>query len=577
LNKPAIPTQTGQLTNNSNFVSDASYVHTDNNYTTSEKTKLSGLSNYTLPVATSSVLGGVKEGSGITIAGDGTISASSGGLSSVSTASSSTVTFSGDGTGNTPLSATANISWASVSGKPTFATVATSGSYADLTNKPTIPAAQVNADWSATGGVSQILNKPTIPAAQVNADWNATSGVSQILNKPTIPAAYTLPAATATTLGGVKAGSGLSVTGDGTLSANAQAWSNITGKPAFATVSTSGSYNDLTDTPSIPAAQVNADWNATGGVAQILNKPTIPDAHNVVQDIGTSQTDVISQDGVTKLLFNGEQRLIQIGSAQANDDGGNTAIAIGSGATVSSRQSIAIGSGATVSVSAQRSIAIGSNAKTTIGSEAIAIGCNANAAAGVALGSNSTVKLSDNSDVISVGSTDTPANNKRIINMAAGINPTDAANVSQLTSYTLPAATASTLGGVKVGSGLSVEADGTISATDMYRRLSGDTATYTLGTLDVSNGYGIYYVETDAANANFPTSRLNGQMENGREITIYWNNRSGDTCLLYFPQGSAMVTGSTGIWTMATGLAYIKIYKRSDYLTIMVLPKPQWP
>ena len=28
--------------------------------------------------------------------------------------------------------------------------------------------------------------------------------------------------------------------------------------------------------PSIPAAQVNSDWNATSGVAQILNKPTIP-------------------------------------------------------------------------------------------------------------------------------------------------------------------------------------------------------------------------------------------------------------------------------------------------------------
>lgn len=38
-----VPTQTSQLTNNSNFVSDASYVHTDNNYTTTEKNKLSGI------------------------------------------------------------------------------------------------------------------------------------------------------------------------------------------------------------------------------------------------------------------------------------------------------------------------------------------------------------------------------------------------------------------------------------------------------------------------------------------------------------------------------------------------------
>ena len=39
-----IPTSTSQLTNNSNFVSDANYVHTDNNYTTTEKNKLSGIS-----------------------------------------------------------------------------------------------------------------------------------------------------------------------------------------------------------------------------------------------------------------------------------------------------------------------------------------------------------------------------------------------------------------------------------------------------------------------------------------------------------------------------------------------------
>lgn len=39
-----------------------------------------------------------------------------------------------------------------------------SGSYNDLTNKPIIPAAQVNSDWSAVGTVTEILNKPVIPA-----------------------------------------------------------------------------------------------------------------------------------------------------------------------------------------------------------------------------------------------------------------------------------------------------------------------------------------------------------------------------------------------------------------------------
>jgi hypothetical protein len=55
---------------------------------------------------------------------------------------------------------TAAFTWANLTGKPTFSTVATSGSYADLSNKPTIPAAQVNSDWDATSGIAQILNKP---------------------------------------------------------------------------------------------------------------------------------------------------------------------------------------------------------------------------------------------------------------------------------------------------------------------------------------------------------------------------------------------------------------------------------
>ena len=66
-------------------------------------------------------------------------------------------------------------------------------------------APQVQSDWDATTGLGVILNKPTIPAAQVQSDWDATSGVAAIANKPSIPSGYTLPAATAAALGGVKA------------------------------------------------------------------------------------------------------------------------------------------------------------------------------------------------------------------------------------------------------------------------------------------------------------------------------------------------------------------------------------
>ena len=114
-----------------------------------------------------------------------------------------------------------------------LATVATSGDYTDLTNKP------------------------TIPAAQVNSDWNASSGVAEILNKPSL-----------------------------------------------ATVATSGSYNDLNNKPTIPAAQVNSDWNASSGVAEILNKPTIPTIPVVMPQSEATTGTATTQRTITAKVLN---------------------------------------------------------------------------------------------------------------------------------------------------------------------------------------------------------------------------------------------------------------------------------
>ena len=72
-------------------------------------------------------------------------------------------------------------SLAYIENKPNLATVATSGSYNDLSNKPTIPAAQVNSDWNATSGVARILNKPSLATVATSGSYNDLS------NKPTIP------------------------------------------------------------------------------------------------------------------------------------------------------------------------------------------------------------------------------------------------------------------------------------------------------------------------------------------------------------------------------------------------------
>ena len=71
----------------------------------------------------------------------------------------------------------------------------------------------------------------------------------------------------------------------------------ILNKPNLSTVATTGSYTDLTDKPTIPAAQVNSDWNAVSGVAEILNKPPIPSIEANPIGTGTDDLTKIEIDG----------------------------------------------------------------------------------------------------------------------------------------------------------------------------------------------------------------------------------------------------------------------------------------
>ena len=51
-----------------------------------------------------------------------------------------------------------------------------------------------------------------------------------------------------------------------------------------------GDYNTLTNKPTIPPAQVNSDWNASSGVAVILNKPVVPPLPSVTLTAAGSST-----------------------------------------------------------------------------------------------------------------------------------------------------------------------------------------------------------------------------------------------------------------------------------------------
>lgn len=171
-NTPTIPTATSDLTNDSNFVSDASYVHTDNNYTSTEKTKLGGIAAGA-EVNVQADWNETDNTSDAYIANKPSIPAAQ--IQSDWTQSNSS---SVDFIKNKPSIPTKTSDLTNdsdfVEGSD-LATVATSGSYTDLSNTPTIPAAQIQSDWaqSDSTAVDFIKNKPTIPSSSGHTIWNA--------------------------------------------------------------------------------------------------------------------------------------------------------------------------------------------------------------------------------------------------------------------------------------------------------------------------------------------------------------------------------------------------------------------
>ena len=196
--------------------------------------------------------------------------------------------------------------WAKETNKPTY-------SYSEITNTPTIPTVPTNV--SVFTNDAGYLTNEDIPV-QVNADWSATSGAAQILNKPTLFSGnYSDLIGKPTNLSQFNNDLGLATV------ATSGSYNDLNYRPNLATVAITGNYNDLSNRPTIPTvptnvssftndagyltsadvqqaagiptvvsafqndagyitaaqvpAQVNADWNATSGKAQILNKPTL--------------------------------------------------------------------------------------------------------------------------------------------------------------------------------------------------------------------------------------------------------------------------------------------------------------
>lgn len=181
----------------------------------------------------------------------------------------------------------ASIPYATLTGTPTLATVATSGLYSDLLGKPTL----------FSGTYADLTGKPTL----------FSGAYADLTGKPTL-----FP----TDIANV---SGLTTALNNKISVGASIpYSTLTGSPILATVATTGVYSDLTGLPTIPAAQVNSDWNSVSGVSQILNKPTIPTNTNQL----TNGANFITASGAPVQSVNGQTGtvVLSIPAAQVQSD-----------------------------------------------------------------------------------------------------------------------------------------------------------------------------------------------------------------------------------------------------------------
>jgi len=77
--------------------------------------------------------------------------------------------------------------------------------------------------------------------------------------------------------------------------------------------------SEILNKPTIPAAQVNSDWDATTGISEILNKPTIPAAQvNSDWDATTGISEILNKPGASSTTTPG---LIQLATQTEVNDG----------------------------------------------------------------------------------------------------------------------------------------------------------------------------------------------------------------------------------------------------------------
>ena len=142
------------------------------------------------------------------------------------------------------------------------------GDYGDLTNKPDLSIYELKTD-AFSGDYDDLTNKPDLSVYAETADLGDCAyldedelsiAYSQITGTPSIP----------TNTSDLNNDSGY-ITG--------VTWSDVTGKPTFATVATTGDYDDLTNKPTIPVVPTNVSaFNNDAGYITGINSSDVINA-----------------------------------------------------------------------------------------------------------------------------------------------------------------------------------------------------------------------------------------------------------------------------------------------------------
>ena len=190
------------------------------------------------------------------------------------------------------------VAWDDVSGKPTFAPVATSGTYGDLAGTPDLSGYAVTASLApvaTSGAYDDLAGIPDLSGYAVAASLAPVAASGSFADIADVPGDLadgdddSLAALAECEDGHVVKWSegawacGSDLQGSGT--AGPVSWADVEGKPTFAPVATSGAYADLTGTPEL------AGYATTASLAAVATSGSFGDLGGVPSGLADGDDD----------------------------------------------------------------------------------------------------------------------------------------------------------------------------------------------------------------------------------------------------------------------------------------------